>query len=348
MTIHVLVVDDSGFMRRLVADMLREDKDIEIVGQAANGMEAVQLAAQLKPDVITMDVAMPVLDGIAATRRIMRETPTPILMFSVGTHAGAKATLDALDAGAMDFLSKQMEGSGTHMGAVRQMLRDKVRGLAAQAPRLRRRAEAPAAAVAAPRSAPSPAGAVRGVRLVAIAASTGGPVALQTLLTHLPKDFPLPLLLVQHMPANFTRSFAERLDQICRIRVKEAEPGEIVHPGVAYLAPGGCQMELSEGAAKSLQIRDGGADELYRPSADITFTSIARNFPGKVLAVVLTGMGVDGRLGAKRLKEHGASIWAQGEDSCTVYGMPRAIVDAGLADAVYDLNEMADALGVLT
>jgi len=132
MTIRVLVVDDSGFMRRLVAEMLRDDKDIEIVGQAANGADAVRLAAQLRPDVVTMDVEMPVMDGIAATRRIMRETPTPILMFSVCTYAGAKSTLDALDAGAMDFLSKQMEGSGTHMGAVRQMLRDKVRGLAAQ------------------------------------------------------------------------------------------------------------------------------------------------------------------------------------------------------------------------
>ena len=347
MTIRVLVVDDSGFMRRLVAEMLRDDKDIEIVGQAANGADAVRLAAQLKPDVITMDVEMPVMDGIAATRRIMRESPAPILMFSVCTYAGAKATLDALDAGAMDFLAKQIEGTGSHIAAVRRMLREKVRILAAQAARLRRRAETPLPAAAAPKIAPPPS-AVRGVRLVAIAASTGGPVALQTLLTRLPKTFPLPLLLVQHMPANFTRSFAERLDQLCRIRVKEAEQGEVVQPGVAYLAPGGCQMELSEGAVKSLRIREGGADELYRPCADITFTSIARHFPAKVLAVVLTGMGVDGRMGAKRLKEHGAFVWAQDEESCTVYGMPRAIAEAGLADAVYDLNEMADALGALT
>lgn len=346
MTIRVLVVDDSGFMRRRVADMLREDKEIEIVGQAANGLEAVRLAAQLKPDVVTMDVEMPVMDGIAATRRIMREAPVPILMFSVCTYAGAKATLEALEAGAMDFLAKQMEGTEVDLHRVRGLLREKIHGLAAQAVRLRRRGEAPQPARAAPGPAPA-SRPVHGVRLVAIAASTGGPVALQALLTRLPGEFPLPLLLVQHMPANFTRSFAERLDQLCRIRVKEAEQGEVIHPGVAYLAPGGCQMEVSEAAVKSLRIRDGGADELYRPSADITFASLARNFPGRVLAVVLTGMGVDGRAGTQRLKERGAFVWAQDEDSCTVYGMPRAIVDAGLADAVYGLDEMAEALGGL-
>lgn len=350
MTIRVLVVDDSGFIRKRVAEMLTEDKEIEIVGHAANGADAVRLTAQLKPDVITMDVEMPVMDGISATRRIMRETPTPILMFSACTHAGARATLDALDAGAMDFLLKQLDGSSGDIGAARQMLRDKVRGLAAQAARLRRRAETPKPSAAPSKTVPPPvtSASVRGVRLVAIAASTGGPVALRTVLTRLPQDFPVPLLLVQHMPGNFTRSFAERLDQVCAIHVKEAEHGEVIQPGVAYLAPGGYQMELSEGAIKSVRIRENKADELYRPSADTTFTSISRNFPGKVLAVVLTGMGADGRVGAEHLKAAGAVVWAQSEDSCTVYGMPRAVVDARLADAVYDPNEMGGALKALS
>ncbi|WP_303620954.1 chemotaxis protein CheB, partial [Methylogaea oryzae] len=184
----------------------------------------------------------------------------------------------------------------------------------------------------------------RDLRLVAIASSTGGPVALQKILLEIPATFPLPILLVQHMPGSFTKSFAERLNQICKIRVKEAEHGDELRAGVAYLAPGGFQMELSEGARKTLVVRESRAGENYRPCADVTFGSIAKNLSGKVLAVVLTGMGSDGKLGAEKLKAAGASVWAQNEESCIVYGMPKAIVDANLADGVFDLNEMANEL----
>lgn len=387
MTIRVLVVDDSSFIRKRVAEILDQEDDIEVIGYAANGAEAVRKAADLRPDVITMDVEMPVMDGISATKQIMRECPAPILMFSVSTQSGAKATLDALEAGAMDFLPKQLNEINGDVEVAKRLLRVRVLGLGAQSARLRqqmqrliptppmssapastfRAAHAPIAA-ASPSAIPAPTpafvpaptpavaarrapryrrGSLRDLRLLVIASSTGGPVALQKVLLDMPAAFGAPIMLVQHMPGSFTKSFAERLNQLCKIRVKEAEHGEELKPGVAYLAPGGFQMELSEGARKTLVIRESREGENYRPCADITFASIAKNFSGKVLAVVLTGMGSDGKLGAIKLKETGANIWAQNEESCIVYGMPKAIVDANLADAVFDLNEMAIELKAL-
>lgn len=389
MTIRVLVVDDSSFIRKRVAEILEQESDIEVAGYAANGAEAIRKATDLRPDVITMDVEMPVMDGISATAQIMRECPTPILMFSVSTQAGAKATLDALEAGAMDFLPKQLNEINGDVEMAKRLLRVRVLGLGAQASRLRQQvkrtpapfmpppppppaATPPAATPRFARPAPAPApfpppapaapapsaapprpprfrrGSLRDVRLVAIASSTGGPVALQKVLLEIPESFNAPILLVQHMPGNFTKSFAERLNQLCKIRVKEAENGEELRPGTAYLAPGGFQMELSEGMRKTLLIRESRDGENYRPCADVTFSSIAKNFSaGKVLAAVLTGMGSDGKLGAEKLKATGSTIWAQSEDSCIVYGMPKAIVDGKLADAVFDLDEMAAELKAL-
>lgn len=358
MTIRVLVVDDSSFIRKRIAEILDQEQDIEVAGYAANGAEAVRKALELRPDVITMDVEMPVMDGISATKQIMRDCPTPILMFSVSTQAGAKATLDALEAGAMDFLPKQLNEINGDVEVAKRLLRVRVVGLGGQSARFRQQRRmastaVPARRIAAP-AAPAPGaaapiprfrrGSLRDLRLVTIASSTGGPVALQKILLDIPTTFAFPILLVQHMPGSFTKSFAERLNQVCKIRVKEAEHGEELKAGVAYLAPGGFQMELSEGARKTLVVRESRAGENYRPCADVTFSSIAKNLSGKVLAVVLTGMGSDGKLGAEKLKAAGASVWAQNEESCIVYGMPKAIIDASLADGVFDLNEMANEL----
>jgi two-component system chemotaxis response regulator CheB len=372
MAVKVLVVDDSGFFRRRVSEILSSDTTIQVVGTATNGKEAIEQALALKPDVITMDYEMPMMDGITAVRHIMQRCPTPVLMFSSLTHEGARVTLDALDAGAVDFLPKNFEDISRNPDKVKQMLCEKVHSISrsnrrstgfgaapvatpsAPAPGALR-TPAPSAGAARPAPARPPAGASthqapvpathsspapkrKAYKLVAIGTSTGGPVALQRVLTQLPANFPAPIVLIQHMPAAFTKAFAERLDKLCRISVKEAEDGDILRPGLALLAPGGKQMMVDgRGAVKILP----GDERLnYKPCVDITFGSAAKSYGDKVLAVVLTGMGADGREGARLLKQGGSHIWAQDEASCVIYGMPMAIVKANLADAVYSLDDI--------
>lgn len=369
MVVKVLVVDDSGFFRRRVSEILSADSNIQVVGTATNGKEAIDQALALKPDVITMDYEMPMMDGITAVRHIMQRCPTPVLMFSSLTHEGARVTLDALDAGAVDFLPKNFEDISRNPEKVKQLLCEKILSIS----RSNRRVSAYSAPAPspAPTSAPtsassygsaapvraaitpsrtpapahaqahavsSPAPKRKAYKLVAIGTSTGGPVALQRVLTQLPANFPAPIVLIQHMPAAFTKAFAERLDKLCRISVKEAEDGDILRPGLALLAPGGKQMMIDgRGAVKILP----GDERLnYKPCVDITFGSAAKSYGDKVLAVVLTGMGADGREGARLLKQGGSSIWAQDEASCVIYGMPMAIVKAELADAVYGLDDI--------
>ncbi|UZE19586.1 chemotaxis response regulator protein-glutamate methylesterase [Pseudomonas sp. B21-054] len=366
MVVKVLVVDDSGFFRRRVSEILSADTSIQVVGTATNGKEAIDQALALKPDVITMDYEMPMMDGITAVRHIMQRCPTPVLMFSSLTHEGARVTLDALDAGAVDFLPKNFEDISRNPDKVRQLLCEKVHSIS----RSNRRVGAYSAPAPAPAPSPAPAPAASGgfnpapvrsapapaparpvststsspapkrkaYKLVAIGTSTGGPVALQRVLTQLPANFPAPIVLIQHMPAAFTKAFAERLDKLCNISVKEAEDGDILRPGLALLAPGGKQMMIDgRGAVKILP----GDERLnYKPCVDITFGSAAKSYGDKVLAVVLTGMGADGREGARLLKQGGSAIWAQDEASCVIYGMPMAIVKADLADAVYGLDDI--------
>jgi len=367
MAVKVLVVDDSGFFRRRVSEILSADPNIQVVGTATNGKEAIDQALALKPDVITMDYEMPMMDGITAVRHIMQRCPTPVLMFSSLTHEGARVTLDALDAGAVDFLPKNFEDISRNPEKVKQLLCEKILSISRSNRRVSAYSAPAPAATPAPTPAPSsassygsgapvrpapapipartpaptsssPAPKRKAYKLVAIGTSTGGPVALQRVLTQLPAHFPAPIVLIQHMPAAFTKAFAERLDKLCRIRVKEAEDGDILRPGLALLAPGGKQMMVDgRGAVKILP----GDERLnYRPCVDITFGSAAKSYGDKVLAVVLTGMGADGREGARLLKQSGSSIWAQDEASCVIYGMPMAIVKAELADAVYGLDEI--------
>ncbi|MGF6091300.1 protein-glutamate methylesterase/protein-glutamine glutaminase [Pseudomonas sp. 18173] len=367
MAVKVLVVDDSGFFRRRVSEILSADSNIQVVGTATNGKEAIDQALALKPDVITMDYEMPMMDGITAVRHIMQRCPTPVLMFSSLTHEGARVTLDALDAGAVDFLPKNFEDISRNPEKVKQLLCEKILSISRSNRRVSTYSAPAPVAASAPTPAPSsvggygssapvrpaptpiaarthaatassPAPKRKAYKLVAIGTSTGGPVALQRVLTQLPANFPAPIVLVQHMPAAFTKAFAERLDKLCRISVKEAEDGDILRPGLALLAPGGKQMMIDgRGAVKILP----GDERLnYKPCVDITFGSAAKSYGDKVLAVVLTGMGADGREGARLLKQGGSSIWAQDEASCVIYGMPMAIVKAELADAVYSLDDI--------
>ncbi|MDT8370544.1 MAG: chemotaxis response regulator protein-glutamate methylesterase [Gammaproteobacteria bacterium] len=350
MAIRVLIVDDSGFFRRRLTEIISSDRHLEVVGIAENGLQAIEQAKRLRPDVITMDIEMPEMDGITATRQIMAQLPTAILMLSTWTTEGAKATLDALEAGAVDFMPKRFSEISSDHDLAQQKLCLQLRYLATNF-----RKGITSRPSASPRS-PEPKVANhiastkidKRLKLVAIGTSTGGPVALQEILTKLPANFPYPILLIQHMPATFTPSFAQRLNNQCAIKVKQAENGNVLVAGTAYLAPGGEQM-LLKGTKRQLRIelQASKPEQTYRPCIDITLGSIAEICPADTLAIILTGMGSDGRDGCSKLKPLGASIWSQDENSSTIYGMPMAIAKAGLADKILSLTDIAKHLSEL-
>jgi two-component system, chemotaxis family, protein-glutamate methylesterase/glutaminase len=350
--LRVLIVDDSAFFRNRVMAALAHAPDIEVVGTAVNGQEAIAQAKILKPDVITMDVEMPVVDGITAVRRIMAESPTRILMFSALTREGAKETLDALDAGAMDFLPKDSGQRATLNNSAEKQLLERVRDLAKSRLSLSRLGTAGYQRTV-PRAAPLPSGSansVAGIRvdLVTIGASTGGPVALRQVLSALPRNFPLPLVVAVHMPGSFTKAYADRLNATCAISIREAVDRDRLMPGQALLAPGGRQLRV-ERAAGGYQIRisDPLPGQIYHPSVDLMFESVAESAQSRALGVVLTGMGSDGVKGAGQMKRMGANIWSQDEKSCVVYGMPQAIEKAGLSDRVINLDEIGPLMAKL-
>jgi two-component system chemotaxis response regulator CheB len=341
----VLIVDDSAFFRNRIAAVLANASDFEVVDSAVNGQEAIEKAIALRPDIITMDVEMPLVDGIAAVRRIMAEAPTRIMMFSALTREGARETLDALDAGALDFLPKDIKGADRNT-ADAQLL-ECLRAVA--------RARVPAAKPAGAGYRPPPfratragAGAAsREIRpsVVAIGASTGGPVALREVLTALPRHFALPVVVAVHMPGSFTKAYAERLNSVCAIEVREAVDRDPLKPGQVLIAPGGLQMTVERGpAGHQIRVTQALPGQIYHPSVDLLLSSIATSFSGKALAVIMTGMGADGAKGAKELNASGSSVWSQDEKSCVVYGMPQAVERAGLSDRVLGLDEIGPLL----
>jgi two-component system, chemotaxis family, protein-glutamate methylesterase/glutaminase len=372
MPVRVLVVDDSNFFQHRLKDLINEHPNLKVVGIASNGREAVEKAADLNPDIITMDYEMPIMDGVTAIKQIMANRKVPILMFSSLTYEGAKVTLDALAAGALDFIPKDFAEVSRNSAALKKKLHERLITLAgvlvrmpgASVPNLKP-TPAPAApsapisgtsALARATSIPLTATATsttkpavdtyrlkKQPKLLVIGASTGGPVALTEVLTPLPANFPLPIVLVQHMPENFTKAFAERLNKQCHIRVREAVDGDLLEPGLALLAPGGKQLMLDK---RGGCVRIIGDDDRvnYKPSLDITFGSAANVYGDKVLGVVLTGMGSDGCQGARLLKEAGSSLWSQDEESCVIYGMPMAVAKAGLTDKVLSLGEIGPRL----
>lgn len=355
MAVRVLIVDDSRFICKRIREILEEEPDFKVVGVASNGKQALEMAAQLEPDVITMDVEMPVMNGILAVKYIMAECPTAILMFSAATYAGAQATLDALSAGAIDFLPKTLDEIDGDREIAKRLLRHRVRIVALQAKRIKSKPKFDVATLT--RSQPVTSSSVinrpgnistsysinNKIELLVIVASTGGPVAIQKVLTQISAACTFPVLIIQHMPHNFTKSFADRLNQLCEITVKEAANGDYLKPGEALLAPGGVQIQVRQmSGRKAITLSEKKADEIYAPCADITLSSIANSYSHNVLTVVLTGMGADGKQGAVKLKQKGLTVWAQDEASCTIYGMPKAIIDASLADKVYSLDEIAN------
>ena len=417
MATKVLIVDDSTFFRKRLKEIIESDPTMQVVGEAKDGKEGVSLAASLHPDVITMDVEMPVMDGITAVKEIMAKTPTPILMFSSLTFEGANSTFKALEAGAVDFMPKNFDdiahrredGIKALLNAIKAVSRSRVRGFR---PALSTSTSARPSSLSATRpsstlssttrtstlsstsslssrlsstaSAPAPAptqGAALGQykkinellsseqgvpaaarkftfgdhkaettafkksgkshSLVAIGSSTGGPIALQEIIPKLPK-LNVPVVIVQHMPGSFTSTFAARLDSMSQLHVVEAKDGDVLEPGTCYIAPGGKQMIFERFGLKArIRIIQDTGRVTYNPCVDVSFASLAQIFGNKVLAMILTGMGSDGCEGCQLLKAKGSVIWAQNEETCVVYGMPQAVVNANVADLVLPLGDIA-------
>lgn len=415
MATKVLIVDDSTFFRKRLKEIIESDPTMQVVGEAKDGKEGVSLAASLHPDVITMDVEMPVMDGITAVKEIMAKTPTPILMFSSLTFEGANSTFKALEAGAVDFMPKNFDdiahrredGIKALLNAIKAVSRSRVRGFR---PALSTSTSARPSSLSATRTsstlssttrtstlsstsslssrlsttatAPAPTqGAALGQykkinellsseqgvpaaarkftfgdhkaettafkksgkshSLVAIGSSTGGPIALQEIIPKLPK-LNVPVVIVQHMPGSFTNTFAARLDAMSQLHVVEAKDGDVLEPGTCYIAPGGKQMIFERfGLNTRIRIIQDTGRVTYNPCVDVSFASLAQIFGNKVLAMILTGMGSDGCEGCQLLKAKGSVIWAQNEETCVVYGMPQAVVNANVADLVLPLGDIA-------
>jgi two-component system chemotaxis response regulator CheB len=344
--IRVMVVDDSVVVRKIVTDVLSADPDIEVVGTAVNGRIAVGKLEQLKPELITMDIEMPEMNGIEAVRAIRAtRSRVPIIMFSTLTERGASATLDALSAGANEYVTKPANvGSvGQSMESVREQLIPKIKALTGRPVSVgpaRTAAPLPPPPPAAPRTGPGKKPAV-----LVIGSSTGGPEALARVLPTLPASLPVPVLLVQHMPPVFTRQFAQRLDRLSPLRVVEASDGSPLLPGTVHLAPGDHHLVVrSNGRGLFTGLNQGPPENFCRPAVDPLFRSAVTAFDGAVLAVVLTGMGSDGRNGAGEIRAAGGTVLVQDQHTSVVWGMPGAISQAGYADEVLPLDRIAEAI----
>ena len=412
MATKVLIVDDSTFFRKRLREIIESDPTMQVVGEAKDGKEGVDQTQKLRPDVITMDVEMPVMDGISAVKEIMSKCPTPILMFSSLTHEGATATFKALEAGAIDFMPKNFddiahrreEALKSLIGSIKAVSRSRVRGfrpsLSTSAAPSRPATTATTATTplrtstlsTASSTATSAASSVRPATeaaamgqykkisellntdpavpaaarkftfgdhksettafkrsgklhsIVAIGSSTGGPIALQQIIPNLPK-LNVPVVIVQHMPAAFTNTFAMRLDAMSQLHVVEAKDGDLLEPGTCYIAPGGKQMIFEKvGVKVRVRIISDTGRVTYNPCVDVSFASLSQIYGDKVLAMILTGMGSDGCEGCTLLKRKGSVVWAQNEETCVVYGMPQAIVNANVADLVLPIEEIANCI----
>lgn len=347
--IRVLVVDDSALVRSLLSGIIERQSDMQCIGTANDPLVAREMIRELDPDVITLDVEMPRMDGIDFLARLMRLRPTPVLMISTLTERGAEVTLKALELGAVDFVAKPRVGLAGGIDELAAQIVDKIR--VAAVARVRR---APLHAAAPPGSgaaasairAPTPTllGRLSTEKLICIGASTGGTEAIKEVLLHMPADAPA-IAITQHMPPGFTTSFAARLDGLCRIRVKEAAQGERLLPGHAYIAPGGTQFRLARSGANYLAVVDDGpAVNRHKPSVEVLFQSAAAVVGRNAFAIMLTGMGSDGAVAMRAMKDAGSYNYAQDEASCIVFGMPREAIAHGAVDEVLPLEQIAPAL----
>ena len=335
--IRTLVVDDSAFVRKIVREILSGSPDIEVVGVARDGEEALELVEQLRPDVITCDLIMPRLDGLGFVRKQMARRPLPILILTASPQDG-DSVIEALSAGAVDFVQKPSALATHELLEIRQQLLEKVKA-AARAPIANLGDRPPAAPGIFSRHTLK-------MDVVVLGISTGGPQALRYLLPQFPADFPIPLAIVLHMPIGYTALFAEKLNEISRLEVREAKDGDVLRPGLALLAQAGRHLLFRRTAANDVvaQLSVQPIDKIHRPSADVLFQSASEIYGGRVLGVIMTGMGDDGKQGCAWIKAQGGSVITEAENSCVIYGMPRSVVEAGLSDAAIPLTTMAAAI----
>ncbi len=340
---RVIVVDDSALVRGLLAEIINRQPDMQCIGAASDPLVAREMIRNLNPDVITLDVEMPRMDGIDFLSRLMRLRPMPVVMVSTLTERGAEVTMKALELGAVDFVAKPKIGVADGLRQLGEDITDKIRTAArAQV----RRLSAPAAPAAGAPVAPAPTalGRLSTEKILFIGASTGGTEATREVLVNLPADFPA-VMITQHMPPGFTRSYAARLDGLCRIRVKEASDGERVIPGHAYIAPGGLHLSVERSGANYIaRVRDGEPVNRHKPSVEVLFDSAARVVGPNALGVMLTGMGADGARAMRTMRDAGSWNVCQDEASCVVFGMPREAIAHGAAHEVMPLARIAPAL----
>jgi two-component system, chemotaxis family, protein-glutamate methylesterase/glutaminase len=338
--IRVLVVDDSAFMRTALARMIACEPDMEVVATASCASVAFEKIASLDPDVVTLDVNMPGLDGLGALRCIMNQFPRPVIMVSAATEKDAETTLEALSAGAFDYVPKHLSQTSLEIAHIRNELVSKIRAAAHSRMRF-----TPPDSRKPPHSAPLKTSdlAPAAPAVVAIGVSTGGPKALEQILPLFPSDFPVPILIVQHMPLGFTTPFAARLNNLSSIEVKEAAQGELIRPGTAYIAPAGLHMHVVPRLSDSkpvIGLDKYPEDALHTPSADVLMNSVAQVFKNRVIGVIMTGMGSDGAAGMAAIFRQGGLTIGQDETSCAVYGMPRACAQLGVLTRVLSLPDI--------
>jgi len=340
--INVLVADDSAFMRTALTRMIESDKQLKVIGTALNGIDALEKIVALKPDVVTLDIEMPRLDGLSVLRRVMQESPLPVIIISSLSQEGAEASIEALELGAFECIPKELSYVSLDIVKIREYLVETIKAAAASQlvaiPSLGKPIPPMAEMQPGPmsHSGPTPA-------ILAIGSSTGGPKALQEVLTALPANFPVPALIVQHMPAGFTGPFATRLNSICKVRVKEAEQGEVLEPGTVLIAPATWHLTVQRRtpAKCCVALAKEPANTLHRPSVDVMMLSVAEAFRSQAVGVILTGMGADGAQGMKAIYQAGGHTIGQDAATCAVYGMPRACAEMGILKRVAPLTRIS-------
>ncbi len=339
--IRVLIVEDSFLMRKIISDILSSDPRFEVVDKARNGREALEKIFTLRPDVVTLDVNLPILDGLAVLQEIMKKQPTRVIMLSAYTQQGAAATITALELGAVDFISKPSGEISLDLHKLKEEIVSKVK-MAAEIDWETFLSMLKRPVIPRLRVEPKP---FEIKKLVVIGASTGGPRSILQIMQVVPSDIPVSFLIVQHMPEGFTLSFAERISWESGIKAKEAEEGDVVLRGKAYVAPAGSHMVLrrfwdEEGNKLQIKLNQEPAVNFVRPSVSVTMSSAAEVFGSNVIGVILTGMGKDGLEGARRIKERGGFLIAQDKSTSVVWGMPKVVIDEGLADCVLPLSDI--------